>query len=66
MVGGPRTVPLADVSDRKFQIVWRFGFKTQVDDMALAEDGQRLTVASTHTFSSGGRRTETQVFQKAR
>jgi hypothetical protein len=65
-VGGPRTVPLADVSDRKFQIVWHFGFKTQVDDMALAEDGQRLTVASTHTYASGGQRTETQVFQKAR
>ena len=64
-VGGPLTVPLADASDGQFTIVWNFGFKTQVDDMTLRDDG-RLAVTSTHTYVDGRpKRIETQFFKKA-
>jgi hypothetical protein len=63
-VGGPRTVTLADANDGVFSIVWNFGFKTQVDDMAL--DGKRLKVLSTHTYTDNrAQRIETQFFEKA-
>jgi hypothetical protein len=63
-VGGPRTVPVADANDGTFSITWNFGFKTQVDDMAL--ESQRLKVLSTHTYTDGrAQRVETQFFQKA-
>ena len=59
-----REATLADASDGKFSIVWNFGFKTQVDDMAL--DNQRLKVSSTHTYTDGrAQRSETQFFEKA-
>ena len=67
-VGGPRTVPVSDANDGTFTIVWNFGFKRQVDDMTLQNQrqGQRLRVASSHTFTDGRpSRTETQFFQKA-
>jgi hypothetical protein len=64
-VGGPLTVPVADASDGKFTIVWNFGFKTQVDDMTLGNDG-RLAVTSTHTYvDSRPKRIETQFFKEA-
>lgn len=64
-VGGPRTVPVAEAGDLRFSINWNFGFKTQIDEMALGAD-QRLQVLSTHTYNDGRpQRVETQFFAKA-